>query len=135
MLDERQLGDGTAQGLAADHEIDRGADLGVVDDDVAHRNRAADGGAEAAAGDLADDVAGLVRDRRVLARGRLTIGTEADAAARGAVHDLAQNHVGTGEAPLGTPATADGPRQRGFDWGRAVVDVVTIQAESSLEAE
>ena len=71
--------DARRQRLAAHHQIDLGAVAGECGFDIAHRDGRVQARAEAAAGDLADDAAGLVGDLGAFARRRPAVGTDADA--------------------------------------------------------
>ncbi len=103
--------------------------------DIAHRDRRPERGAEAAAGDLADRVAGVIDDRRRLARRSAAVGADADAPARRTFGELAQDDAGAGKAAFRAPALADGPGELGLDRGRGLVDVVAVEAQPGFEAQ
>src|SRR6266851_7841702 len=103
--------------------------------DMAHRDRTADRGTEAAAGHPPNRLGGVADDRRVLARRRTPVRPDADAPARSTLGQLAQNDRGSGKAAVGPPPPADRPGQPGLDRGRRLVDIVAVEAEPGLEAQ
>src|SRR3954452_15879766 len=90
--DEREGGDGRRQRLAADQQLDGRAGLGRGRLDVAQRERAADAGPEAAAGEGAY-LAAAGQHGCPLARRRLALGIQADELARRSLGELADDHA------------------------------------------
>ena len=131
----RARDDPRRQGPAADEEDDLGAGRRPVRRDVAQGDRAADGGAEAAAGDAAERGAVGRLDLGALARRRLALGQQPDQAAGRAVRELAQDDRRTGEVPCLAAAFRDRPGEAGLDRSRGGVDVVAVQRQPGLEAQ
>src|SRR5262245_26757644 len=117
---------------AAHHQRDRRADLGLRARDIAHSDRAIDAGAEAAARDLPDDGATGIVDFRAVARGRAALGLDAHPRARGALAELAQDHVGAHKAATLAPALAESEAEIGLEGRGRRVDVVAVEAEPGL---
>src|SRR5690606_22853295 len=103
--------------------------------DIAHRHRAIDGRAEAAAGDPADRAAVAVGDLGALGRRSPALGPDADAAPRRAAGDLRLDAGGAGEAALLAATLADAPGQTRLDRRGRRVDVVAVQAEAGLQPQ
>src|SRR5579863_8530486 len=82
----------------AHDKLQRAAVAGLRRVDVAHRDRRANRGAEAAARHLSDWVAFWVEDRRAFARRGAAVGADADAPAAGSRSELAQDECDAGKA-------------------------------------
>src|SRR5580704_4512192 len=120
---------------AAHQELQGLALHGVLGSDVAHCDRPADRGAEAAAGYFPQCAPCVIDNLGVLARRRAPVQTDADALAARPLDELAQYRGGTGEAAFGAAPLPDRPSEIGFDRGRGFVDVMPIKAESRLEPQ
>src|SRR5262249_25464883 len=134
VLDERHGHDLGGHRLAAHHQLDLAAVAGVCALDVAHGDRAAERGREAARRDLAQNSA-AERDLAAFARDRLALGQQPDALARRALGDLLLDDGRPGEAAVGAALLADAPHQARFDRCGGGVDVVTVEAEAGFEAQ
>src|SRR6187200_2002753 len=132
---ERQRRDRRAQCLAAHHQIDGRADLGVIRLHVAHRHGAIDAGAEAARGDDADALAAGRKNLGALASRRASVRPDADALLLGATGQFLLNALGAGEAAPAAPPLLDRPGEARLDGAGGLVDVVAVEAEARLEAQ
>ena len=121
--------------LAAHHQIDLGAVRREGGFDIAHGDGRIQAGPEAAAGDRADDAAGLVGDLGAFARGRAAIGPDADALVRRAVEDLVHDLFGGRKILVELAALADGPDQIGFGRIGGLVDVMAVKAKPRFEPQ
>ena len=121
--------------LAAHHELHRRTDGGAVGLDVAHGDGTTDRGAEAAGGDDADGRAGGIQHLGAVAGRRLAGRADADALAADAFGELLLDDGGAGKAAFGAAALLDRPDKPAFDRRRGGVDVVTVEAETALEAQ
>src|SRR5918996_5472756 len=111
---EGQIGDPGRMRLAADDQGERRAGRRMLARDIAERDRAPDGRAEAATGHRADRLARGILDFRALARRRTAVGADADQLSRGPLTELPQDRVGARKAALLAPALADRPGEPGL---------------------
>src|SRR6185312_2263397 len=132
MGNEGQRHDARRPRRAAHHELERRAERSLRRRDIAHGDRPVGRGAEAAAGDAADDAARGIGDLRALARRRAAFGLDADALPRRAVLELALDHRRAGKAAFGAAALLDRPGKIGLDDAGGLVDVVAMEAEPGL---
>src|SRR5579859_6119900 len=114
MGDEGQRHHASGPRRAAHHQRDRRADRRLRARHIAHGDRPVDAGTEAAAGDAPDGGAVLVEDLGAFARGRAAFGLQAHTLARGALAELAQDHLRAGEAAAFAPALAQGEAEIGL---------------------
>ena len=103
--------------------------------DVPHRDGDAERRGEAAAGHCAGLLAGGVPDGGAVADHAPPLRQEPDAAARGAVGELALDPRRAGHPEGRRSPGAEGPCQAGLHRAGAGVDVVAVEAETGLEAE
>src|SRR5690625_1874524 len=77
------------------------AGRGLVDGDIAHRDRHLDRWSETSAGDAADRVACFIFDCSTFAHGCTSLRLQADALALGAILDLIENYLVPGKTAFG----------------------------------
>src|SRR5689334_3179587 len=103
--------------------------------DIAHGDRAADGGAEAPTGDFADLAAAAVLNLGMVAGRLLAFGQDSHALAFGSLGQLLLDDRGTGKSAILAPACADAPGEPRLDRCRRRVDVVSVKAKACLQPQ
>ncbi|MDT4843046.1 hypothetical protein FQZ97_769640 [compost metagenome] len=107
--------------------------------DIAHGHRSAQAGAEAAAGDTADDGAVGVDDLGAFAHRYALLGQQADALARYALTLLGEHALRAGEAAgpcaIGAAGLGDGPGQAGLDRRGGRAHVMAVEAQAGFQAQ
>src|SRR3989442_11768034 len=100
--------------------------------DIAHRDRAADRGTEAATGHPPNGLPRGTDDRRILPRRRAPIGPDADAPAARALGPLARYHHAAQKPALDSPPPADRPSPPSVTRRRPSVDILATKTQPPL---
>src|SRR5690606_22929126 len=102
---------------------------------IAHRDRVAGRGTEAAGCDFADLVAGIIRQHRTSAHRLSAFGLEADAFALRAFFDDGAQRLGADENSGGAQVLRDRPEQARASRIDAGSEVLSVQAQPGLQPE